>query len=149
VILTHDGITQPVEEWALDYGITPELIEHRMSRGWNTAAAIETPMDAPKGYRLPEVGAPAAIRPPTKRAYRAPLTLDGRTLSLTDWALRSGISYHTLRDRLRRGMSIAEAPSKPIVTGGDRRSNGGGGGKQLSAAAKETGAPVTRKIAPK
>lgn len=43
-ILEHDGIKQPIKEWALDYGITPAIIMGRIERGQTIADAITTPM---------------------------------------------------------------------------------------------------------
>ncbi|MCZ7930828.1 hypothetical protein O9X90_00745 [Agrobacterium leguminum] len=43
-ILEHDGIQQPVIEWALDYGITPAIIIGRLERGVAVSDAITIPM---------------------------------------------------------------------------------------------------------
>lgn len=43
-ILEHEGIQQPIIEWALDYGITPAIIIGRLERGISIADAITTPM---------------------------------------------------------------------------------------------------------
>ncbi|MDZ7874359.1 MAG: hypothetical protein U5N27_15240 [Rhizobium sp.] len=48
-ILEHDGISQSITEWALDYGITPAIIIARLERGMSIADAITTPMKT--GYR--------------------------------------------------------------------------------------------------
>lgn len=53
-ILEHDGIQQPIIEWALDYGITPTIIIGRLGRGMSIEAAITTPMKTGyHGQRLP------------------------------------------------------------------------------------------------
>lgn len=53
-ILDHDGIQQPILEWALDYGITPAIIIGRLERGLSIADAITTPMKTGfRGQRLP------------------------------------------------------------------------------------------------
>lgn len=53
-MLTHDGITQPVTEWALDYGIYPNVITDRLARGWTIDRAITTPMIvAPRQQLIP------------------------------------------------------------------------------------------------
>ncbi|GBD48534.1 hypothetical protein [Methylopila sp. Yamaguchi] len=150
MILTHADVTQPVEEWALDYGITPELIEHRMARGWTTAAAIETPMDAPKGWRLPKLVASAPDEKPARHGNSSIIVEhDGRALSLREWSARLGIAHATLYARHRRGMSADRIVAPSAGRGGYRHGRRAGGGKQFFSNAAETGAPVTRKIAPK
>lgn len=53
-ILEHDGIQQPIIEWALDYGITPAIIIARIGRGLSVADAITRPMaTGHKCQRLP------------------------------------------------------------------------------------------------
>ena len=51
-MLTHDGITQPITEWALDYGIYPNVITDRLARGWSVDRAIITPMVTAPHQRL-------------------------------------------------------------------------------------------------
>jgi hypothetical protein len=51
-LLSLDGVTQPVDEWAADYGIPASLIAARIAKGWNEERAITTPMRVPKGFRL-------------------------------------------------------------------------------------------------
>lgn len=53
-LLTYDSVTQSVEEWALDYGITPELILTRLNRGMRVGLAITKPMKTKPGDRLPD-----------------------------------------------------------------------------------------------
>jgi hypothetical protein len=47
--------------------------------------------------------------------------LDGKSLTLREWSTATDISYHTLRTRLIKGMSISDAIRKPW----DRRVSGG------------------------
>lgn len=51
--LTFDGTTQPISEWALDYGITPAVIIARLERGLSIEEAITKPMVVARGQRLP------------------------------------------------------------------------------------------------
>lgn len=50
--LTHDGITQPISEWAADYGIPCKLIRSRLRRGWSVERAITEPMQVWRGEKL-------------------------------------------------------------------------------------------------
>jgi hypothetical protein len=60
-LLAHDGVTQPITEWALDYGITPELILSRLSRGMRVGLAITKPMKTKPGDRLPDPCSPGVV----------------------------------------------------------------------------------------
>lgn len=51
-MITFDGITQPVTEWALDYGIAPAVIVGRLDRGLSAEQAITTPMVTARGQKL-------------------------------------------------------------------------------------------------
>lgn len=62
-ILEYDGISQPITEWALDYGITPAIIIGRLERGEAIANAITTPMQlGHRGQRLNSPSIEAFIR---------------------------------------------------------------------------------------
>lgn len=98
-LLTFDGITQPVSEWALDYGIPAELMIERINAGQSIDRAITTPMEAAPGQKLPL---------PRARLY----THGGNTLTLREWAERTGIPKATLAQRLARGSSLADAIDK-------------------------------------
>jgi hypothetical protein len=51
--LTFDNITQPITEWARDYGIPVSIIQRRLNEGWSTEHAITHPMPTRPGDRLP------------------------------------------------------------------------------------------------
>lgn len=47
VMLTHDGITLPLVEWAEKVGIAPETIRRRvLTRGWTVERALTTPTNS-------------------------------------------------------------------------------------------------------
>lgn len=105
MIIEHDGIQQPIIEWALDYGITPAIIIARLERGLSVSDAITTPMQTGHhGQRLPIFSAEQAKS--IRRAKR--YTANGVIGPLKDWAERSGVSTQTLRARLTR-MTLEEA----------------------------------------
>jgi hypothetical protein len=102
-LLTFDGTTQPVTEWALDYGIPAARILERLSRGWSVDRAITQPMKVIKGKVLPDEDLDGVN--PRAHLY----THEGQTLTIAEWAQRAGISASTLTRRLRHGVPIAEA----------------------------------------
>lgn len=119
MILEHDGVTQSVEEWALDYGIPSETIRKRVRRGWPVAEAIEIPV--------------LTHGRPCQR-YR----FDGRSLPISGWAQLSGISEYTLRSRLRLGWTIGRAVTeRPQLTGKGPRKRGGGYRATLAASQED------------
>jgi hypothetical protein len=101
-LLTYGGITQPITEWALDYGILPETILMRLNRGMTVAKAITKPMRARPGDKLPE----PASRPTT-------LIYDGRTLTYAQWAELTGLKSGTIRHRIACGWTAEAALSQP------------------------------------
>ncbi|MEX0408560.1 hypothetical protein ABGN05_23140 [Aquibium sp. LZ166] len=54
-LLTVGGITQSILEWALDYGITPEMIMARLRGGMKPHVAVAKPMRTKPGDRLPDL----------------------------------------------------------------------------------------------
>lgn len=108
--LTHEGITQPIREWALDYGIPTHLIRDRLRRGWTVEKAITTPMNVAPGERLMD----RARRPSGASSHRRRFEHAGRSLTVTQWAEHTGISYATLANRLRSGWPVGKALTKPV-----------------------------------
>lgn len=84
-LLTVNGETKPLDEWAGQTGLTRRAILDRMR-----AEGV------------------------TDRLFRDPhhprmLTCDGLTLPLGEWAKRTGINHQTISARLARGWSVADA----------------------------------------
>lgn len=127
-ILAYDGIEQPIIEWALDYGITPEIIVARIERGMTVADAVTTPMlTGHSGQRLPVYHSSQGSRasePPTSKARRRKrkptprvgetYSYCGRALTILEWAAATGLSRGTLYQRLRDGWTIERALTVPM-----------------------------------
>ena len=99
--LTIDGITQPITEWALDYGIPADLIELRLSAGWTPKDAVE--------MEMPVTNAGLAQH---RRHLRdgTPSTryeVDGRNLTVREWSRKLSMPEKTLRSRLAAGWPLA------------------------------------------
>ena len=115
-ILEHDGISQPITEWALDYGITPAIIVGRLERGETIADAITTPMQVGhRGQRLPIFSWEQARHGLGKPAKT--YTYDGKTLTVSEWSALTGLTVGALGARLRKGWSVERALTTPL----DRR----------------------------
>jgi hypothetical protein len=106
--LTYDNITQPIEEWALDYGIPAHLIRNRLRKGWSVERAITEPMRTTPGERLKENEAPEQPKPCALYTY------NGRTLTPREWAEETGLKIEVIYNRAKRGMPL-DAPCREFM----------------------------------
>lgn len=105
--LAFDGVTQPIVEWALDYGIPATLIVDRLEQDWSVERAITTPMPTTPGMKLPA----SSTRKQRGKCGRPPraITLNGKTMIIDEWAKLLGIKPGTIRQRLSEGQDAEEA----------------------------------------
>ncbi len=98
--LALDGTEQTITEWALDYGLTPEIIIARIARGTGNEAAITTPMrTGHAGQKLPIFH----VRQKARDGRAAtPITVNGVTRTRREWADALGISYRAFIQRVAR-----------------------------------------------
>lgn len=122
--IEFDGVNQSINDWALDYGITPAIIIGRLERGAFNEKAITKPMTVYfSGQRLPVfsdeqlVGDRTIPRKPTGRTY----VFEGRALTVIQWAEVSGMSVSAIRKRLRKGWSIERTLTTPLDPRGTTR----------------------------
>lgn len=128
MLLTVEGTTQPITEWALDYGIPCALIRSRLKRGWSEERAVTEPMRVIHSARLtaadmrdepppprPVVPSPFPPLPPMRATAdtsdrvrkRKPYAVRGYTYndvtkSLKGWAEHLGISVQAMHARLKK-----------------------------------------------
>lgn len=126
-ILEHDGIKQPITEWALDYGITPAIIIGRLERGESITSAITTPMKVGfRGQKLASGDMEAFIarslrgwKRERRKARRGrhkigqTYTHDGKTMTIQEWSEVTGLKIVTIRARLYADWSIDKVLSSP------------------------------------
>ncbi|CUX42375.1 MULTISPECIES: hypothetical protein [Agrobacterium] len=106
-ILEHDGIQQPIIEWALDYGITTGIIIGRLERGLSIADAITTPMKTGhQRQRLPIFSKEQVNAKPEAVAEKH--TANGETKTTAEWAAYIGVSKSTLSKWLKK-LTIEQA----------------------------------------
>lgn len=94
-ILTFDGITQSVPDWADQLGISQKILHFRLRAGWT----VEDTLTIPANGRRPQCS--------------HLLTFEGITLSVADWAKRLGISQETLHWRLSKKWSVERVLTTP------------------------------------
>lgn len=97
-LITHDGVTHTLGEWAESVGMSPQAFRQRLMK-WSMEDALSTP-----------------IRPLTSSDVPTTFTHNGTTQSLAEWATQYNMSYTTLYRRLVRGTSFEEAIGKPAAT---------------------------------
>lgn len=130
MLLTIDNTTQPITEWAADYGIPVSLIRSRLRRGWSEERAVTEPMIVRRGEELPAdamLDLPPKPRPivpspflplrfveqPVTVATRRPFRKsahtyehNGLTLTVEEWAQRVGISKQAMHMRIKKCASL-------------------------------------------
>ena len=132
-LITYDGRTQNLRAWAREIGIGWRGLQQRLAKGW----PLERALSAGKGELYK--GKPAlaslarkagvsarvaiyrrAVGHPMEKVLqpgvlphppRHPLTLNGQTKSITEWADELGVSKTALSMRLSRGWSVERALS--------------------------------------
>ena len=124
-IVEHNEISQPITEWALDYGLTPGIIMARLERGMPIAEAIETPMRVGHiGQRLPVYSIKQFSQKAGKRKVSASTrndrtyTFRGETLTIREWSEIIGVNASTVAYRIRRGWSMERALSASLFRRG-------------------------------
>lgn len=91
-MLTLNGITQSIPDWAKQIGISHTSLRSRLKHGWSIELALTTVA----GSHIPMI------------------TFDGKSMCLADWSNEVGIQFGTLHDRLKRGWSIERALTEPV-----------------------------------
>ncbi|KRB31719.1 hypothetical protein [Mesorhizobium sp. Root172] len=94
----HDGKSLTLPEWSHLTGIKAGTIRDRMNNGRSFAEAID-----PKFVRKPRCFNGRPIRKP--KLY----TVNGVSKSLSEWATEYSVSFHSLSQRLKRGMTLEHA----------------------------------------
>ena len=102
-VLTFDGVTQSIAEWALDYGIPVKTILHRLRKGMSVERAITKPIHVKPGDKLPEPEA----RPKPRFDF------DGRTLTVKEWSAVTGLPTQIIHSRISGGWSIERTLTEP------------------------------------
>lgn len=97
-LLTLNGETLCVADWAIKTGLRRSVIQGRINRGWPVERMLTEP--------------PYGTRHNNKQTRF--ITHDGVTQSLAEWAHITGLSSSTILARLRLGWPIAKALTQTI-----------------------------------
>jgi hypothetical protein len=96
-LLTYNGKTQCVTDWAEEMHLSSAAIFLRLRRGWDIEKTLTTP-----------------LKPPDKREYHTWLTYNDKTQCLAAWAKEFAIDQVTLSMRLQRGWTLNRALTTPV-----------------------------------
>jgi hypothetical protein len=132
-LITYRGRTQNLAAWAKEIGIGRRALWSRLAMGWPLEQALSAgkrelfkgkPALAPlarkagvsarlalyrraAGHPMEKILQPTALPDPSEH----PLTFNGQTKSMTEWANELGISKTGLSQRLSRGWPLERALS--------------------------------------
>lgn len=95
--LEYDGKCMTASEWADELGIQRQTLLHRYYAGWSTEDMLTKPVE-PYNHILPQNG----------------IEWNGEKKSIAAWARQYGLKEETVACRLRRGMTLEEALTKPV-----------------------------------
>lgn len=95
-MLTYDGRTQCLADWAKELGIVSASLLERLNTGWS----VEQALGSPKGSRKKPL---------------ATLTYNGVTKSIGEWAKEKGFNGHrTITNRIRLGWDVDRILNTPV-----------------------------------
>lgn len=96
---TMDGETKSIRDWAIQYNVPLQRVRLRVKMGWSISDALKLPVGAnnngPKKNRL------------------APVTINGETKRVSEWAKINGLSISCVTTRIAMGMSPEAAVTIP------------------------------------
>jgi hypothetical protein len=102
VFLDYNGERHTIAEWSRLIGISAITLYARKEQGWSDEAILTSPLRP---------------RRPRGKVVRTGITLtfDGETHTVAEWAQKLGMGEMTLRSRLKHGMPLAEALTRPVA----------------------------------
>jgi AraC-like DNA-binding protein len=99
-IITHNGESRTVTEWAAHLGMSKATIFNRLRAGWPLERVLTAPHRNTR--RSDRQGRPAHL-----------YTHLGKSLTIAEWALETGMSERTIRNRLYRHKCPIEQALQP------------------------------------
>lgn len=97
-LITYNGKTQNMTQWAREIGVCRELIKDRLKSGWSVEDALTK--------RKCELW---------ERKDNRLLTYDGKTMTVSQWAKEIGVNRSTLSHRINeRGWTVERALTTPV-----------------------------------
>lgn len=94
-LLTHNGETKCITEWARGAGVDPKTIHYRLQQDWPLEKALTAPAT------------------PTSERTAKMITFNGETKSIAGWSRKLGINHASLCERLDSGWTLEKALTTP------------------------------------
>jgi lambda repressor-like predicted transcriptional regulator len=107
--LTHNGKTRTIAEWAEISGVSDAVIRRRLDQGLSAEEALSKDYKRPKTTGSHRWNDHIARMHAARRASAKRYTVDGRSLTLREWAEQSGLKLSTLQGRITDGWTIERA----------------------------------------
>ncbi len=101
ILLTHNGRTLSLAQWAKELGMSYDHIRSRYRYGWDIASIIKTPKNKHHRERI------------NNHKSRL-ITHNGKTMNIAQWAKELGTTYDVLRARSRYGWSDERIITTPV-----------------------------------
>ena len=92
-LITYNGETKTIQQWADITGISHKTISQRIASGWSIDKTMTTPIHT--------------------EFHNNPITFNGITLSKAEWARRLDLSSKAIANRIDRGWSVEKALTTP------------------------------------
>ena len=96
-LITFEGETHDIREWAKIKGLTYSIINWRIKNGWDVEKALNTPSKNTKSTKT--------------------ITVDGEEHTVQEWSQINGIGITTIYERISRGWSEEAAVTIPPHSG--------------------------------
>ena len=112
-LLTFNGKTQCIAQWAEELNTDDHVLVMRLSRNWDVERVLTTPV-IPRGPK-------STKKESSNRRTRRLLTFRGKAQNLAAWARELGMVRLTIHDRLKRGWTVEEALGTPASLNNKRR----------------------------
>jgi len=97
-VLVHNGISDSIVGWARRLGHNVNVLRSRLFLGWSVEQTLDTPCT---GH--------------TPRASTKRYELNGESLTIVQWARKTGLRRKTISHRINAGWSIEDALTKPLL----------------------------------
>ncbi len=105
-VIEYQGKSQCATAWAEEYNLNVSCLIGRLNAGWPIEEALNTPSGkvrkSRQGYRPPEAKGGVTY------------THNGETLTIYQWAAKTGINGGTINARIKSGWSIGDALTTPV-----------------------------------
>ena len=99
-VLTFNGKSQTLEQWACELGLDTTTLWSRLSNGWPLEKALVS-----------------------GKCSATLLEYKGVKKNISQWAKEKGLNRHTIAQRIRNGWTVEQALETPLIPPKERRAD--------------------------